>query len=198
MRRGITRFLFVLAAFAAGLVLCLSVILLTIGGGSTSLVRAAAVGGPFSLTDENGRSFTDQDLRGKPFLVFFGFVRCPVVCPTTLFEMSEAVRALGSDADRITALLITVDPERDTPELLKDYVASFGPRMHALTGDPDKIAQVAKAYRVYYKKVPLGGDDYTVDHTTIVYLMDKEGRFIAPLNMKRTPEAAAAELRKYL
>ena len=192
------RLLLVLGAFAAGLMLCFGVILLVAGRGlGPTGLQAAAIGGPFQLTDENGRAFSDKDLKGKPFLVFFGFVRCPEVCPTALFEMSEVMRSLGPDADRAAALLITVDPERDTPELLKEYLASFDPHVHGLTGDAAAIAQVAKAYRVYYKKVPLGDGEYTMDHTAIIYLMDKDGRFVAPFNLKRTAAAAAADLRKY-
>ena len=181
------------SAFVAGLALCVAIILTITGG---SWIGAAAIGGPFELIDENGHTVTDRDFRGKPILLFFGFVRCPVVCPTTLFEMSEVLRALGDDAERATGLMITVDPERDTPKSLKDYIGSFGPHMHALTGEPAKIASIAKAYRVYYKKVPLAGGDYTVDHSALVYLIDKEGRFVAPFNMKRRPEAAAVELRE--
>ena len=107
------------------------------------------------------------------------------------------MRALGPDADRAAALLITVDPERDTPELLKEYLTSFDPHLRGLTGDVASIAAVAKAYRAYYKKVPLDGGDYTIDHSAVVYLMDKNGRFVAPFNLKRTPELAATELRKY-
>jgi protein SCO1 len=161
-------------------------------------IPTAQIGGPFRLVDQNGAPFSDQDLKGKPFLVFFGFTHCPEVCPTTLFEMSEIMRSLGDDADRAAVVFITVDPERDTPESLKDYLANFDPRIHALTGDPEAVAAVAKAYRVYFKKVPLAGGDYTMDHTAIVYLMDKEGRFISPFNMKRTADVAAADLRKYL
>jgi protein SCO1/2 len=189
------QFVLISFAFVAGLALCMVMILIIAGG---SWIGAAAIGGPFELIDENGRTVTDRDLRGKPFLLFFGFVRCPVVCPTTLFEMSEVLRALGDDAERTTGLMITIDPERDTPESLKGYIESFGPHMHALTGDPAKIAGVARAYRVYYKKVLLADGDYTVDHSALVYLMDKEGRFVAPFNLRRTPEAAAAELRKLL
>ena len=189
----------VIAAFAAGLALCIAAVLFVAGDGPSSLLtRAAPIGGPFSLTDENGRTFTDQDLKGKPFLLFFGFVRCGVVCPVTLFEMTEVLRALGNDSDRATAVLITLDPERDTPELLKQYVESFGPDVRGLTGTPAEIARLAKAYRVFYSKVPLGKDDYTIDHTVVVYLIDKQGRFVAPFNVKRTPEAAAADLRKFL
>jgi protein SCO1/2 len=137
-------------------------------------------------------------MKGKPFLVFFGFTHCPDVCPTTLFDVSEVLRDLGPDADRTGALFITVDPERDTEASLKDYLSSFDPHVRGLTGDPAALAAVAKEYRVYYKKVPLEDGDYTMDHTAIVYLMDKEGRFVSPFNVKRKPEASAEELRKYL
>jgi len=194
-----TRLWLVLGAFLAGLALCFGVIALIAGPRSSAPVfQAAQVGGPFRLSDQDGKPITDQDLKGKPFLVFFGFTRCPDVCPTTLFDVSEVMRSLGPDADRTAALFVTVDPERDTAAALKDYLASFDPHVHGLTGDPAALAAVAKAYRVYYKKVPLDGGDYTMDHTAIVYLMDKEGHFVSPFSLKRKPEVAAAELRKYL
>jgi protein SCO1/2 len=186
-------------AFAAGLVLCLGVIVFVGGRGSgTSAVQAAAIGGPFNLIDQDGQPFSDKDLKGKSFLVFFGFTHCPDVCPTTLFEISEVLRNLGPEADHTAALFISVDPERDTPQAMRDYLASFDPHIRGLTGDPAALATVAKAYRVYYKRVPLEGDDYTMDHTAIVYLMDKEGRFVAPFNMRRTVDVAAADLRQHL
>jgi len=141
---------------------------------------------------------SEQDFKGHPFLVFFGFTHCPDVCPTTLFEVSEILRSLGPDADRARAVFITVDPERDTPAVMKDYLSSFDPHLAGLTGDPAAVAAVAKVYRVYYKKVPLDQGGYTMDHTAIVYLMDKDGRFVAPFNLKRPAEAAAADLRRYL
>jgi protein SCO1/2 len=194
-----SRLVFVLGAFAAGLVLCLGVILLVVGPRpSAGPLQAAAIGGPFHLVDQDGKTVSDQDLKGKPFLVFFGFTHCPDVCPTTLFDISEVMRSLGPDADRTAALFITVDPERDTTAALKDYLSSFDPHVRGLTGDADALAAVAKAYRVYYKKVPLDGGDYTMDHTAIVYLMDKNGRFVSPFNLKRGPEAAASDLRKYM
>ncbi len=193
------RVLPVLAAFLCGLVLVFGAII-HISGRSPSAIgpAIAAVGGPFHLEDQNGKPVSDEDMKGRPFLVFFGFTHCPDICPTTLFEMSEVIRQLGKDADRIGALFITVDPERDTPAALKDYLASFDPHLRGLTGDPAAVNAAIKAYRVYAKKIPLEGNDYTMDHTAVVYLMDKDGHFVAPFNLKRTPEAAAAELRRYL
>jgi protein SCO1/2 len=192
------RIVLVSAAFLVGLLLCFSVVLLVSGRVSPPAVsQAASIGGPFRLTNQNGGITTEQDLKGHPFLVFFGFTHCPEVCPTTLFEVSEILRKLGPDADRVRVLFVTIDPERDTVTALKDYLSSFDPHMLGLTGDADAIAAIAKAYRVYYKKVPLD-QGYTMDHTAIVYLMDKEGRFVSPFSLKRTPEAAAADLRRYL
>ena len=145
------RILVAAGAFVAGLVLCLAVVLLVTGReGVPNMPQVAAIGGPFSLTDQNGRTVTDRTSRGKPFLVFFGYTKCPDFCPTTMFEISEMLQKLGPAADRTRALFITVDPERDTPAALKDYVSSFDPRITALTGEPEAIAAVAKAYRAYF------------------------------------------------
>src|SRR5262249_8756033 len=133
-----------------------------------------------------------------PYLVFFGFTHCPDVCPTTLLEVSSVLDKLGTDASKLRALFITVDPERDQPAVLRDYLSSFNPRLIGLTGDLAAVTARAKAYHVYMKKVPLEGDDYTMDHTALVYLMDRDGRFVAPFNLKRRPEDAAADLRRYL
>jgi protein SCO1 len=199
MNRRTTRLMLVLAAFLAGLVLCFAVVLLLTGRGSAPLASGtAAIGGPFKLTDQNGKTISDQDLKGRPFLVFFGFTHCPEVCPTALFDISEVLNKLGPDADKVNALFVTVDPERDTPAALKEYLSSFNPRLIGVGGDADALAAVAKAYRVYYKKVPLKDGDYTMDHTAIVYLMDKNGQFVAPFSLKRRPEDSAAELRRHL
>ena len=192
-----TRLLLVFGAFLAGLVLCFSIILLLVGPRSGTSAIPSSIGGPFKLTDQDGRVVSDQDLRGKPYLIFFGFTHCPDVCPTALFDISEVLRNLGPDADKTTALFISVDPERDTPAALKDYLSSFDPHVRGLTGDADALAAVFKAFRVYYKKVPLEGGDYTMDHTALVYLMDKDGRFVAPFSLKRPAEAAASDLRRY-
>jgi protein SCO1/2 len=194
-----SRILVMAAAFLAGLALCFGVVLIVAGRLSSPVAQQiAAIGGSFKLTNQDGQVVTDQDLKGYPFLVFFGFTHCPDVCPTTLFEVSEILRALGPDANRTRALFITVDPERDTPAVMKDYLSSFDPHVSGLTGDPEAIAAVAKAYRVYFKRVPLEQGGYTMDHTAIVYLMDKTGRFVSPFNVKRPIDTAAADLRRYL
>jgi protein SCO1/2 len=191
------RLLLALGAFVAGLVL-FSAVIFIVTGRAPAPIAASAVGGPFQLVDQNAKPITDQDFKGKPFLVFFGFTHCPDVCPTTLFEVSEIFRALGPDAKNLRAMFVTVDPERDTPAVIKDYLASFDPRIIGVTGDDAAIAAAEKSYRVYAKKVPTDGGGYTMDHTAIVYLMNKDGRFVAPFNMKRRPEEAAAELKRYL
>jgi len=190
---------FVLGAFLAGLALFLGAIFLVTGlSPAPNGAGTASIGGPFHLVDENGKPFSDQDMKGKPYLVFFGYTHCPDTCPTTLSDMSQLFRKLGPDASRAGALFITVDPERDTTAVLKDYMASFDPHLRGLTGDRKAIDQAIKDYRVYAKKVPLEGGDYAMDHTAIVYLMDKDGHFVAPFNMQRTADAEAAELRRYL
>jgi protein SCO1/2 len=190
--------LLVLSAFLAGLVIFLGVFLFASGHLSGGGPGASAIGGPFRLIDQDGKTITDQDFKGRPFLVFFGYTHCPDICPTTLFEIAEVLRALGPDSGRATSLFITVDPERDTPAAIKDYLSSFGPLMRGATGDAAAIAAVEKTYRVYAKKVPTEKGDYSYDHTALVYLMDKQGRFVAPFSLKRRPEEAAADLRKYL
>jgi protein SCO1 len=194
-----SRVLPVVGAFLAGLVLVLGVFIYLASHSASPIGRAvASVGGPFHLQDQTGKSFTDQDMKGRPFLVFFGYTHCPDVCPTTLLEISDVMKALGKDADRTGALFITVDPERDTPAVLKDYLSNFDPHLRALTGDPAAVEAALKAYRVYAAKVPLKDGDYTMDHTAAVYLMDKDGRFVSTFNLKQSPEAAAGQLRGYL
>ena len=190
--------LLVLSAFLAGLVIFLGVFLFASGQLNTSGSGSAAIGGPFNLIDQDGKAITDQDFKGRPFLVFFGYTRCPDICPATLFEVSEVMQALGADADRAGALFITVDPGRDTPAAMKDYLSSFDPHLRGATGDAAAIAAAEKAYRVYAKKVPTDNGDYSMDHTALVYLMDKQGRFVAPFKLNRKPEDAAADLRRYL
>jgi protein SCO1 len=194
-----SRIALILGAFLAGLFLFFAAILIMTGYAPSPVGQAvAAVGGPFQLQDQNGKRVTDADMKGKPFLVFFGYTHCPDVCPTTLFDMSQLLKELGPDADRTEALFITVDPERDTQPVMKDYLSNFDPHLRGLTGDRAAVDGAIKAYRVYAKKVPLEHGDYTMDHTALVYLMDRNGRFVAPFDMSRKPAVEAADLRRYL
>jgi len=197
MDRTAARPLVIVSAFAASLLIGLLVMLWALGG-ARGVTTPAAIGGPFQLTDQSGATVTDRSLQGRPTLIFFGFTHCPDVCPTSLFEMSEVLRAMGKDADRVNAYFISVDPERDNASTMKDYLSSFDPHLKGLTGDPAAVAKVTSEYRVYFKKVPLKDGDYTMDHTALVYLMDRDGKFVAPFNLNRTPEEAAADLKHYL
>lgn len=163
----------------------------------TSSSGTASVGGPFTLVDQQGRTVTDETFRGRWMLVFFGFTHCPDVCPTALNDMSAVLAELGPAADKVQPIFVTVDPERDTVEAMSQYVANFDPRIVALTGTPEQISQAAKAYRVYYKKTPQG-DDYTMDHTGILYLMDPQGRFMTHFTPNTPPADMAARIRKLL
>jgi protein SCO1/2 len=133
-------------------------------------------------------------MRGAPYLVFFGFTHCPDICPTKLFQMSEVFRAMGPKGEKLRALFITVDPERDTPELMKSYVSSFDGRIIGLTGERVAIDKVVRDFRAYAKKVPTKDGDYTMEHTSLVYLMGREGEFIGAFNLERPPEEAAKDL----
>jgi len=197
MDRTAARPLVIVAAFAGSLVIGLLVMLWALGG-TRSIATPAAIGGPFQLTDQSGQTVTDKDMQGRPTLIFFGFTHCPDVCPTSLFEISEVLRAMGQDADRVNAYFISVDPDRDTADAMKEYLSSFDPHLKGLTGPPQDLAKVISEYRVYAKKVPLKDGDYTMDHTALVYLMDRDGKFVAPFNLKRTPDEAAGDLKRYL
>jgi protein SCO1 len=196
MTDRLSRPLIIVAAFAVSLAIGLGLTLWLLGGPRS--VTASAIGGPFQLVDQSGQAVTDKSLKGKPTIMFFGFTHCPDVCPTALFEMSEILRAMGNDAKRVNAFFVSVDPERDTPQIMKDYLSSFDPNLKGLTGSPEAVAEIISGYRVYAKKVPLKDGDYTMDHTALIYLMDRDGRFVAPFNIKRRPEDAAADLKRYL
>ncbi len=197
MMNRTTRPLVIVAAFAGSLVVGLVLMLWAVDG-LRSATAPAAIGGPFQLTDQAGQTVTEKSLQGRPTLIFFGFTHCPDVCPTSLFEISEVLKAMGGDADRVNAYFVSVDPERDTNAAMKDYLSSFDPHLKGLTGDPEAIAKTLSGFRVYARKVPLKDGDYTMDHTALIYLMDRDGRFVSPFNLKRTPEEAAADLKRYL
>jgi protein SCO1/2 len=142
---------------------------------------AGDIGGAFTLTDEKGKSLTDKDLRGKYLLVYFGFTHCPDICPTTLLVMRNALERLGEKANNITPVFITLDPERDTPEVMARYVTNFGERLIGLTGTAEQIKSVADAYHVYYSRVeqPESAAGYLIDHSGFVFLMDDDGHYVA-------------------
>ena len=182
----------------AGLVLAL--LLLGAGGfmwlsGDTA---GPSIGGPFTLEDGNGRTVTDRDLHGKYVLVYFGYTFCPDVCPTTLAAVSDALDKLGAKADQLQPVFITVDPKRDTAATVRQFTASFTPRLIGLTGTPEQIAAVAREYRVYYAehRTGPGPNDYSMDHSSMIYLMGPDGRFIAPINAEQSGEQIAAAIRK--
>jgi protein SCO1 len=192
-----TRPLVIVGAFSASLVVGLLLMLWAFGG-LRNVAAPAAIGGPFQLTDQSGQTVTEKNLVGRPTLIFFGFTHCPDICPTELFQMSEILRAMGKDADRVNAYFVSVDPERDTQAAMKDYLSSFDPHLKGLTGTPDEVAKTIADYRVYARKVPLKDGDYTMDHTALIYLMDRDGRFVSPFNLDRKPDEAATDLKRYL
>jgi protein SCO1/2 len=191
-KKASRQLLYIVLAFAAGLV---GLAGLTYGGLSGR--AGPAIGGAFAMTAQDGHIVTNRELEGRPYLVFFGYTHCPDFCPTTLFDISAVFKEMGADK-KIAALFVTVDPARDTPDILKTYLENFDPRIIGLSSDPAKIEAIAKTFRVFVKKVPGEKGDYTVDHTAIVYLMDKRGRFVNAFNLGKPPKEAARELEKYL
>jgi protein SCO1/2 len=159
---------------------------------------AIKIGGPFQLVDMEGRPVTERSLLGKPTAIFFGFTYCPEVCPTTLAEITAWLNALGPDADKLNVVFVSVDPERDTPEQLKLYLSNFDHRIRGFTGTPEAIARTAKAYRVYYRKVPMDGGGYTLDHSSAIYLFDAQGRFVEPIGYGGPPERGLGQLKALL
>jgi len=159
----------------------------------------AQIGGPFTLIDQNGVKRSSADFRGRFMLVYFGYSYCPDVCPTTLSLMADALDKLGAKADAIVPVFITIDPERDSPAKLKPYLASFGPRFVGLTADLATIKKVAALYRVYLKKEPLAGGNYAMDHSSVIYLMGRDGKFVGFWDDTAIgPDKLAAALRKVI
>jgi len=192
-----------IAALLGGLVIMGAGVLLALAHrdtprGAAGTLLASAIGGSFRLVDQNGKTVTDADLKGKWSLVYFGYTHCPDACPTALNDIAIALDQLGPKREAVRSVFITVDPERDTPEVLKAYVTSFDAAILALSGSPEEIARAAKAYRVYYAKHPEPGGDYSMDHSSVIYVMDPEGRFTASFTHQSTPEEIADRLKKLL
>jgi protein SCO1 len=154
---------------------------------------SAAVGGPFLLQSSQGGTLSDRQMLGAPYLIFFGFTQCPDACPTALTQITQVLEAAGPQGKALKVLFVTVDPARDTPGLLASYLSSFDPRITGLSGSEAEITAMVKAFRAYARKVPQPSGDYTMDHSTIVYLMDAKGRFVSSFNLDQAPQKAAAD-----
>jgi protein SCO1/2 len=165
----------------------------TIDKAQTSKVT---IGGPFAMTNHLGKAVTDKDYRGKPMAMFFGFTNCPDICPTVLLRMTDLMTKLGPKADMLQVVLVSVDPERDTPGVLKSYLEQFDPRFSAMTGTPEQLAAFAEGYRFVYKKVPLHGNEYTMDHSAGVYLYDAKGAFVGTLDPHENDELVLRKIVK--
>ncbi|WP_378952569.1 SCO family protein [Mesorhizobium sp. ANAO-SY3R2] len=155
-----------------------------------------AFGAPFTLVDQKGAAITEAAFRGQPSAVFFGFTHCPEVCPTTLVELDGWLKQLGDDGRNIRAYFVSIDPERDTPEVMNTYVSNVSDRITGITGEPAKIAAMAKSFGIYSKKVETEGGDYTMDHTASVLLLDSKGDFFGTIAYEENPEAALAKLKR--
>ena len=154
------------------------------------------IGGPFVLASARGGTVDSRALAGKPYAVFFGFTHCPEVCPTTLYEMSNSLAALGDAAKDMRVFFITVDPARDTIAAMKDYVANFDPRIEALVPNEEQLAQLVSDFRVYYNKVPTSDGGYTMDHTATIFLFGRDGRFAGTIAYDEAPEMRQAKLKR--
>ncbi|MDX8445059.1 SCO family protein [Mesorhizobium captivum] len=153
-------------------------------------------GAPFTLIDQKKAPITEAAFRGHPSVVFFGFTHCPEVCPTTLFEMAGWLKTMGDSGKNLNAYFVTVDPERDTPEIINSYVSNFSDRITGITGDPDKVHAMAKAFGIYWKKVDTGDGDYTMDHTASVLLLNAKGEFAGTIAYGESADAAIAKLKR--
>jgi len=194
-RRGLFAFIALLVLLLAGFAYETG----WFGGGEAGNTAALPIGGPFSLVDQNGVTRQDADFRGKLMLVYFGYTYCPDICPATLLAMSQAIDKLGPEGDQVQPIFITVDPERDTQAQMKLYAANFHPRLLALTGSTEQVNAAEKDYRVYAKKVTEASKaDYLMDHSSFIYLMDRNGKLAALISPGVEPDAMAAAIRRHL
>jgi len=185
-------------AVAALALLSVGLLELTQRADRVGALQGSGIGGPFKLAATTGGVLSSDDLKGKRYLIFFGFTRCPEVCPTTLSDISTWLDALGPNGKELKAYFISIDPERDTVASMKDYLSSFTDQIVGLSGTPDEIASVAKEFRVFYAKHPLKDGDYTMDHSAVIYLMDRQGRLAGTLTYGDSKDDAVAKLRRLL
>ena len=166
------------------------------GKSETNTVQGTEIGGPFTLTASDGKPFTQANLAGRPYAIYFGFTRCPEVCPTTLAKLARLRTRLGRDGEKVAIIFVSVDPGHDKPADIGRYVTLFGTPITGLTGNDAQLAAIEKAYGVYVAKVPQPGGDYTIDHTAAVYLMGADGQFRTFLDHDETDEASLAKLKQ--
>jgi len=193
-KQALIPYLLLVAALAGGLLWHESEIVP--GLGKSVISGEATVGGPFHLTDQNGKAVSDADFRGRYMLIYFGYSFCPDVCPTTLGVMAQALDKMGADAARVVPVFITIDPARDTPKVLADYMKAFGPRFVGLTGSDAQIKAVEKAYRVYAAKHPLDNGNYGMDHSSVLYLMGPNGKMVSFYDEAISPDDLAKDLKQ--
>lgn len=186
------------------MVAALAVIVAGLWAGATVLMPQSAthstgtalIGGPFTLVDDTGARVTQASLAGEPSVMYFGYTYCPEVCPTTLADLTRWIGKLGPDADRLNYVFVTVDPQRDTPKVMREYLTSFDHRIRGYTGTPAQIAAIAKAYRVYYKRIPQQDGSYLMDHTAMIYLMGPDNTFVGTIAYQETDASAIAKLKR--
>ena len=185
------RVLLLVGGIAAAVVIGLSSLIAVETGSANGMRR---IGGPFAMTEMTGHAVTEADLRGRPTALFFGFTRCPATCPVTLQVLTNVLGRMGPDADRLNVVFVSVDPDRDTPDAMRAYLGSFDPRIRGFTGTQAQLAAMAEAYKVQYRRVPLDGGDYTMDHTAAVILVDARGRFAGTVTSDDDETAIRARL----
>jgi protein SCO1/2 len=191
----------IIGGFLIGVVAGLA-LLLTLNPGRAPVETSgtALIGGPFTLVDQTGKTVTDADYAGRYKLIFFGYTHCPDICPAELQVMAQALDRLGDKADKIVPIFITLDPERDTPAVMTDYVKNFSPRLVGLTGTPEQVAAAAKAYRIIFTKVedPDSANGYSVDHSALAYLMGPDGSYVDHFAYGTGAQDMAEKLKRYL
>lgn len=187
----------IMAGFAGFAAVALAVAYVASSGAEPGKL-ASPVGGPFTLVDENGATVTQDTLAGKPSAIYFGYTFCPEVCPTTLADLTHWIQLLGPDADKLNYIFVTVDPERDTPQIMRDYVSAFDRHIRGFTGTPEQIAAIAREYRVYYKRVPTDDGGYVMDHSAIIYLMGSDQRLVSMIGYQEADASALAKLKNLI
>jgi protein SCO1/2 len=185
----------IVATIAGFAVIALTITIVMATGQTGHAQGRGAIGGPFTLVDDNGAPVTEKTLAGKPYIMYFGYTYCPDVCPTTLVDLSRWIKELGPDADKLNYVFVTVDPERDTPKLLHEYLSSFDSHIRGFTGSPEQIAKIANEYHIDYQKVPSGDGTYSVDHASIILLMYADGQFDTVIPYQEKDATALSKLR---